>query len=169
MYDSIHLVGAMAELVVCAHGHSQRGELQTKDLECEMIELYVHDGRLFAGARRHEDERETREFGMAADTLVMTSRRHLAPRAHHGAVVAYTHCEECDPIVYERDTDFCGRVDTVHPWVEWELVFDGGALVRVTRIAAETRDELRAKTVGALPDDDRVARRAIQQHRDERK
>ena len=46
-----------------------------------------------------------------------------------------------------------------------ELVFEGGRLAPTSQIVSQTRDDVRAKTPGALPDDDRVAKRVIEQHR----
>ena len=167
MFDNLILLGKSAELVVCAHGHPQEG-LQTKSLECLLDDYYVYERVLYRKERAAND-RLPRPRQMEEGKLILRFESEALRVAHTGVVVAYTHCEACDPIVYESETSFSGRVSDRRLWVEYELEFRDGRLVKATALSAKTREETREqmlrKGVAVLPDDDRVARRHIEMGR----
>lgn len=170
MFDNLILLGKSAELVVCGHGHSQE-HLQSKSLDCLLDDYYVYERVLYRN-KRASDERLPRARQMEEGKLTLRFESEARCLAHTGEVVAYTHCEACDPIVYESETSFSGRVSDRRVWVEYELEFRDGRLVRATALSAKTREETREQMardgVGVLPDDDRVARRHIEMQRKNR-
>ena len=167
MFDNLILLGKSAELVVCAHGHPQ-GALQTKSLECLLDDYYVFERILYRNERGNSD-RVPRPRQMDEGKLILRFESEALRVAHTGIVVAYTHCEACDPIVYESQSSLSGRVSDRTVWVECELEFRDGRLVRATALSAKTREETQEQMlrdgVAVLPDDDRVARRHIEMHR----
>jgi hypothetical protein len=171
MYDTVLLLDEESQArVACAAGHPQK-ELQTKDLDCNLDFYRVFRGRLFFQATRAPLQTvETTEEGL----LKITTQQEHVPCLDRVTMVAYTSCAECDPVVYETGHSFCGvGVDTHQPWVEYELVFQDGLLVKTTPLRCTTREdvakEMRGSGACVLPDDDRIAKKAIEQHRQDRK
>lgn len=170
MYDSFWFRDG-AERVCCAAGHAQRGELQTKDLDCNLDRYQIAGEPLHVYGAAHRTE-ETSVSGQGG-LLVTTSRKFFLPSATvSGEIAIYTNCDACDPIVYERAGMF-GRsvdVDTTSPWCEWALNIQDGLLIDVKPVRLATREdtanEMRRGGIIVLPDDDRVALRAIAQFRD---
>lgn len=169
MYDTIHLVGAQAERVTCAAGHPMRDGLQTKDLDCNLDSYKVFEGRLFVDRRGERASSVVTAIRVVGGKLVTSTEDAAESINLNGEVEAYAHCSDCDPVVFEGAHDQTwgeGRLRTVQPWVEWALVFRDGVLVETRPVRNETRDQLRVKPIEpALPDDDRVARRTIEQFR----
>jgi hypothetical protein len=106
MFDNLILLGKSAELVVCGHGHSQE-HLQSKSLECLLDDYYVYERVLYRN-KRASDERLPRARQMEEGKLTLRFESEARCLAHTGEVVAYTHCEACDPIVYESEASFFG-------------------------------------------------------------
>jgi hypothetical protein len=154
--DTLRLIGSDTARVRCAAGHPASGELATKDFDCGLDHCYVFEGQLYRHERTDEPEPLTPQID--GDTLLL-ARSEVAKKVDFtGTVDCHTHCEACDPVVFEReDTD---RVDHRHVWCEWNVVFDHGRLTRVEPVRLETREQLRTQMardgVGVLPDDDRI-------------
>lgn len=177
MYDSLYFIGKAAEMVKCAAGHPQTGELQTKDFDCELTIYYVHvtdaGHMLFLGRATAQ---RTESFVDGEGLLQQTVRSTYSRFPTNASLAAYGTCLECDPIVYERGEGamFGGRVGEERVWCEWELRFEKGLLVAVEPRRVESREEVRARVmklepvVVVLPDDDRVARRHIEKTRQQR-
>jgi hypothetical protein len=169
MTDTLRLFGADAARVRCAAGHSAEGSLATKAFDCSQDDYYVFEAQLYVCRRTTEDYEPmpTVEDG----TLVLSRRMAASKLTTTAEVAAYTHCELCDPVVFERED--LDRVDHRHVWCEWNLIFEHGRLVRVETVRLETRESLREHMlrdgVGVLPDDDRVAKKHIKQLREGRR
>jgi hypothetical protein len=164
MFDNMVLLGEGAGLVRCAHGHVQE-DLQTKSLECLLDVYYVYERILYRSMRAAE-ERIVKPREMEDARLKLRFERDAFRFAHTGEVVVYTHCKDCDPVVYESASSFGGRVSDRRIWVEYELDFRKGRLVKTGALSARTREETREQMlrdgVAVLPDDDRVARRHLE-------
>ena len=169
MFDNLVLLGESANLVRCAHGHVQE-DLQTKSLERLLDVYYVYERVLYRTMRTAE-ERIVKPREMEDGRLKLRSERDAFPFAQTGEVVVYTHCKDCDPVVYESASSFGGRVSDSRVWVEYELDFREGRLVKTAALSAKTREETREQMlrdgVAVLPDDDRVARRHLEMLRKE--
>ena len=167
MFDNLIMLGKSAEFVVCAQGHPQEA-LQTKSLECLLDDYYVYE-RILYRTEPTANDRLPRPRQIEEGKLTLRFESEALRVAHTGGVVAYTHCETCDPIVYESEASFSGRVSDRRVWVEYELEFRDGRLIKVTALSAKTREETREQMlrdgVAVLPDDDRVARRHLEMYR----
>jgi hypothetical protein len=122
---------------------------------------------------RGDDDEPERVPSKEGDHLVI-SRRTVAKRLDFtGDIEAYTHCEDCDPIIFERENDHWDRVDHRHVRCSWKLPFDHGTLTRVEPVRLETRDTLREQMVrdglAVLPDDDRIAKKHLKMLREGRR
>jgi hypothetical protein len=157
MFDRFELVGKN-DAVLCAAGHEMRS-LQTKDTDCDADTYLVFDGLLY----KVEQLDVEYEYTLHYKGLASIQKRYAQPVSlgANASVVAYSACEECLPVLTEAETDsfWGGRLIEHQPWVEYEFLFDGGHLTAVKPLRLETRDELRQKFSGSLPDDDRVAKR----------
>jgi hypothetical protein len=169
MYDSLRLFGADALRLRCAAGHALQDGLQTKDFDCLLEDYYVFEGHLYV--KRLRPDVEMLVPTLDGEQLVLTHNDRASPLAFSGTISAYTHCEECDPIVCEREC--FDRIDHRSVWCEWDLGFERGRLVRTEPIRLETRDELRKQMtrdgLGVLPDDDRIARKEVKRLREGRR
>ena len=169
MFDNLVLLGESANLVRCAHGHVQE-DLQTKSLERLLDVYYVYE-RVLYRTMRAAQERIARSLEMEDGKLRIRFERDASLFAHTGEVVVYTHCKDCDPVVYESASSFGGRVSDRRVWVEYELDFREGRLVKTAALSTKTREETREQMlrdgVAVLPDDDRVARRHLEMLRKE--
>lgn len=165
MFDSFYIEDANEKRVCCAAGHVQRGELQTKDLDCDMDVYRYFDGALFV-SRRGEAFVTEQPLRREGDMLVRVTEYRYAKHDESLAVHVYMDCDECDPIVSEGAADWMGnRVHTHQPWGQWMLRFDKGVLVEVVSDRCETREDVRQKQgAAALPDDDRIAKKTIAQY-----
>ena len=167
MFDTLILLGKTPDLAPCAHGHAQV-DLQTKSLECSLDEYYVFERVLYRKTRSRQRIPRVRQY--EDDKLTLRFEDEALRVAHTGAVVAYTHCEECDPIVYEDWGSFRGGVGDRRIWVEYEFEFRDGRLVTATPLSVRTREETREQMlrdgVAVLSDDDRVAHRHIEMYRE---
>ena len=166
MFDTLIMLGKSADVVPCAHGHPQV-DLQTKSMECALGEYYVYDRVLYRKTRSAQHVPKARQ--LEDDKLTLRFESEALRVVHTGVVVGYTHCEECDPIVYENWTSFSGGVGDRRMWVEYELEFRDGRLMKVTALSVKTREETREQMlsdgVAVLADDDRVASRHIEMYR----
>ena len=169
MFDNVILLGESAGLVRCAHGHAQE-DLQTKSLESLLDDYYVYE-RVLYRARRTAEQRVVKPRQLEEGKLKLRFERDASCFAYTGEVVAYTHCNECDPIVYESTSSFAGRVCDRRLWVEYELDFRDGRLAKAVALSAKTREETRDQMlrdgVAVLPDEDRVVRRHLEMLRKE--
>ena len=166
MYDTLIMLGKTADLASCAHGHAQV-DLQTKSLECLLNEYYVNERVLYCKTRGRQRIPRARQF--EDDKLTLRFDTEALRVAHTGTVVAYTHCEECDPVVYEDWGSFGGGVGDRRLWVEYEFEFRDGRLIKATPLSLKTREETREQMlrdgVAVLADDDRVAHRHLEMYR----
>jgi hypothetical protein len=166
MFDTMIMLGKSADLVACAHGHAQ-DDLQTKSLECSLDDYYIYERVLYRKTRSGDRIPKTRQVEEGKLTLRFESEATLV--AHTGEVVAYTHCEVCDPIVFENWSSFHGGVGDRRIWVEYVLEFRDGRLVKAAPLSVKTREETREQMlsdgVAVLSDDDRVARRHLEMYR----
>lgn len=165
-YDTIILAGTR-DAVLCAHGHGIH-ELQTKDLGAEMNTYVVWDGTLYRTVRDSDGifgrAIEKDSYRLEGDQLVVT-RQQRATLAAAGEVTAYTHCTACLPVLVERAGGLWDAIDDVLPWVQYVLRFEGSRLMERRPDRLETRDDVRSKHPGAIPDDDRVAVRYFERRR----
>ena len=166
MYDTLIMLGKSADLAPCAHGHGQI-DLQTKSLDCSLDEYYLYERVLYRKTR--SDQRIPRARQFEDDKLTLRFDSEALRFAHTGDVVAYTHCEQCDPIVYEDWGSFSGGVGDRRLWVEYEFEFRDGRLMKATPLSVRSREETREQMlrdgVAVLADDDRVASRHIEMYR----
>jgi hypothetical protein len=135
MYDTVRFYGDGAP--VCAAGHPLC-ELQTKDLECALGRYAVHHERLYRAGTTSGETAHPRDDGR----LSLLREQIAEPVALTAEVTAYTHCDDCRPVLYLRDTTSAWG-DYVHerrPWCEWQLVFVAGALDRREAVRVETRE-----------------------------
>lgn len=102
--------------ICCTKGH-MLGELQTKDLDCELTNYVIRpDGTLWwvGGGWKYN---YPVFVPVIADGVSETLR-------------AYTRCEKCAP-------DIGPYANPLEVWCEFDLAFDEGRLVSVTRAAAD--------------------------------
>ena len=157
MYDTVRFYDDGAP--ECPAGHALR-ELQTKDLECALTLYAVHHQRLYRAGTASGETAHPRDGGR----LTLTREQIAEPVALTAEVTAYTHCDECRPVLYLRDTNSAwgDYVQERHPWCEWRLVFVAGVLDRREGVRVETREmvaqQLRQEGLEVLDDDDRLAR-----------
>ena len=166
MFDSIYVIDDQtAAKFLCAAGHPQNNvELQTKSLECNMDDYFVYEGQLYVNSRR---EREAKSEYAVTDAGLSITRTALAKRyGINRTLVCYSQCHTCDPVVFESEHSFAGRVSERSPRVEFEVSFVDGRLAEVRPHNCETRDEIRSKLlkegVEVLPDDDRIAKKHLE-------
>src|SRR3990170_4075755 len=97
MYDSINILSISdAEKIRCPAGHRFiNTELQTKDLECAMLNYYVEGGRLFLA---NKTKAALEPPVVQGDSLILTRREEARFVPVTLNVVAYTNCEECLPV-----------------------------------------------------------------------
>ena len=157
MYDTMRFYGDGAP--ACAAGHALR-ELQTKDLECVLALYAVHQEQLYRAGTTSGETALPRDDGR----LRLVREQIAEPVALTAEVTAYTHCDDCRPVLYLRDTNstWGDYVHERHPWCEWRLVFVAGALDRREVVRVETREmvahQLRQEGLEVLDDNDRLAR-----------
>ena len=168
MIDTLRLFGPDASRARCAAGHPAQQTLTTKSFECNQDDYYVFEGQLYVvGGNTEADELLP---SIEGGKLALLRRQLAEVVTHHGDVVAYTHCEQCDPIVFERED--LDRTDHRRVWCEWSLTFERGRLARVEGGRLETREALREQMlrdgVGVLPDEDRIAKKYMKQLREGR-
>ena len=165
MYDEIRMWDD-APQISCGQGHPQ-WDLQTKDMDCDLTTYHIWHGRLYEETRKDHHQLVPVE-GESPGTLRLTWEGQAAFAAYTGTMAVYTHCDQCDPVVFEDDVrGWDGGVYTRKPWVEYELKFVDGILVEATPITQETREQVAQKECRQpLPDTDRVAKRTIEQHRE---
>jgi len=167
MFDSFFVLDDQsAAKFLCAAGHPQKGvELQSKSLECNMDSYFIYEGQLYVSARYEHEHIEKAyvitDAGLAA-TQTTTYKRYGINRT----IECYSQCYACDPVVFEGDHLFGGRVSERSPDVEFEVSFVDGRLNEVRQSKCESRDEIRQKLLKegleVLPDDDRIAKRHLE-------
>lgn len=150
--------------VVCAAGHRLH-DLQTKDLECSMLQYRVHQDRLYLTCN-HKSTTQTYEAD--GETLIVTTVSRISATNVTATALVYDHCGACSPILTVQDRAGFGwdMVDEHHPWCEYQMTFEKGRLVAVVPITIESRDSLRAKLVEqgrtVLADDNPIAVRHLE-------
>lgn len=186
MYDDISVQEGLG--AVCPAGHTL-SRCQTKDLDNAMnhyhvirdaardrIVLMVHN--TLSDRNKVDTSFEVSED--AAGKPVVKEITVLTLKFCEdisGTVCFYTSCDACDPVCCERPegTGFGHRIgdniDKHQPWQEFELSVRSGIVEAIKATRCDTRDALRRSLAAAghivLPDDDRVVRRVIEQHRRE--
>jgi hypothetical protein len=156
MYDTIRFHDNAAPR--CAAGH-RCGDLQTKDLECDLEVYAVYGDRLYRPAEGRTESAELDDRGR----LVLTETRVAEPASVSAELTAYSHCAECRPVLYLTEGAWHGdAVQERRPWCEWRFVFRAGRLQRCEGVRVESReavaDALRREGLEVLNDDERLAR-----------
>lgn len=145
----------------CAAGHNVF-EFQTKDLNDLMDSYKIIGSRLYGPTAKEGAWQSV--FEMVGADLIERMNRVYPPSKFTGQLTVYTSCPECDPVVYENPgASWNGGVAERSVWCEYLATFKDGLLIEVAPEKLETRDEIRKATVGALSDDDRVAKKHIAQ------
>jgi|GEM_PF-2216225 len=175
MFDSIYVVDdKTAAKFTCVAGHPQKDvELQTKSLNSEMDDYYLFDDKLYEVEREGRSDVPSRfrsEYVPTGDDLTIHSTTIATGLARTATIICYSTCYTCDPVVYEAELGVFGRIQERSPRVEFEVEIKDGQLVQVTRArTSESREDVRTKLlkqgIEALPDDDRVAKKHLQQLR----
>ena len=165
MYDEIRMWDDEPQ-ISCGQGHLQ-WDLHTKDMDCDLTIYHIWHGRLYEETRKDHQQLMPVE-GENPGTLKLRWEGQATFAAYTGTMAVYTHCDQCDPVVFEDDVrGWDGGVYTRKPWVEYELKFVDGILVEATPITQETREQVAQKEFRQpLPDTDRVAKRTIEQYRE---
>ncbi len=161
MFDSIYVYGADRERLPCAVGHLLDSEWQTKDLDESMNTYLIHNNILWIKERSHVEGVIDGEFEVIKIPLRLTDLT--------DTLRIYTSCEVCDPVVFDRQTaGWGGRVDERKPWIEYIVQFNRGIVVDIQPVKLETReiikDRLRKEGLLVLDDDDRIAKKTIEDH-----
>jgi hypothetical protein len=119
----------------------------------------LHGERLYRPAKERDEAVAIDDRGH----LILTETRICEPASITAELRAYTHCEECRPVLYLREPGWQGdRVQERRPWCEWQLVLRDGRLERCEPVRLESReavaDALRREGLEVLADDERLAR-----------
>jgi hypothetical protein len=135
MFDSLYVHDPLVlAQVVCAHGHAATAEtqFQTKDLECLLDGLYIHDGHLHrVSSRWMADEDLPPEPPPPGDRLEYT-----------GQVQFYGNCPACPETYWIRsleDPQPWGP-QRHRPWTEYVALFVRGKLVHLEARELETQE-----------------------------
>jgi hypothetical protein len=160
LFDTIIFAGA-GDCPRCADGHDVR-HLQTKQMGNGMVTYLVWEKKLYQpepdGSGSWPAPKELARHVPEGDHLVITHEMQAHPFA--GRVVdAYGTCEACLPVLVEASSERGGWIIELSPRVEFTLCFEGDWLREWTPRVVESRDDLRRKQPGVIPDDDLVARR----------
>jgi len=161
----------------CAHGHELKS-LQTKDLGSLLRMYYVFQGQVFeqdlkAGwGCQAFPATSTFTPSLSGNMLVVrTTESFRAAELRQREISIYTHCDQCDPVVTENEAaSWSGGVSETQPWCEFLLTVEGNKIKEICPYRVESREDVKKKlketgTV-VLPDDDRVAKRVIRDHRE---
>jgi hypothetical protein len=147
-YFYIHDPAVQAQ-VKCAAGHQATAEteFQTKDLDCGMDALYVHDGHLHrVRGDWLADESMPKPPPPPGDWLEYT-----------GQVRFYTSCEACPETYWIRDLNDRKPwgPQRSRPWTEYIALFVKGKLVHVEAAQLESveADSAKMKQVGWIQTD----------------
>ncbi len=109
MFDELETSGEAR----CRHGHVL-SDLQFKDMDDPGLARFrIIDGRLI--------QTQGGWFDVIPDS----------PVAYTGTLNVYDFCERCDEIVTRSAHHPDGKYSS-HPWCEWQLTFEDGALVTAT-------------------------------------
>jgi hypothetical protein len=160
--------------LTCRDGHPQNAELQTKDLGQDMEQYMIGRGlevgaplRLYGPAAKVTEHRV--ELTLAGPAHLVEVRRTKFPLSTFtGTLLVYTHCDDCLPVFFERPGGFWGNIDKREVFVELDLTFQNGKLVKVDAEQTRnvSREQLRVQMlkdgVAVLPDDDRLVKREIE-------
>lgn len=180
MFDYVKVQDGLG--AVCPAGHKLSG-FQTKDLGSAMdhyhvvrdaardrIVLMVHS---MLSARNKVDT----SFEVSEDAAGKPVVKEITVLTLEfcedisGTVCFYTSCDACDPVCCESSRRIGDNIDKHQPWQEFELSVRSGIVEAIKATRCDTREELRRNLTAAghivLPDDDRVVRRVIEQHRRE--
>lgn len=127
MFDSFRCEDP--RVFICGDGHDLVGhELQSKDLDCELLVYTIKGKRLLLNGKRID---------------------------HNGSLNLYTHCHVGRPRFaegkYRNGQTFYQRLD---PWQEWDCWFENGRLRRIKPVQLEKRADCTWGGDPALPDDD---------------
>jgi hypothetical protein len=161
MFDTFHF--RKQEGVCCAAGHLA-DDLQTKSLNSDMDSYYIVEDQLYVLRRRgRDDELPDYKISKRKDGLVLVRESDLEPVSITQTVGVHGTCRECVPVFTRSEhTHFLSDsyLDAHSPWVELELQFKKGKLVRVMDrdTKNQTREALRSQLAkggsALLADDD---------------
>jgi hypothetical protein len=151
----------------CAAGHHFVDvELQTKDFDCNLDTYYVSKELLYieyGGLRTNIVTPQKRE--RVDNALITTWQTRAALMPFTGTANGYTSCHQCLPVLELRESAWGDPVQEHYPWCEYQLAFRDGKLWAVTPVRVETRDEIRAKWPGSIPDTDHIAQKHFERLR----
>ena len=165
MYDSVKF---FSDKPKCGAGHEPEG-WQTKDLKNDMATYYVVDGR-FYGHLRSEDDWQEKIVEVDQSGIVLSLTHRSKAEVFTGSILVYTHCKKCQPVFTDVQAVWNDGLAPHEPWVEYELTFADGVLVKSEPVKLETRESMREDLtkhgLRVMPDDDRVVQKRIQQWRE---
>ena len=163
----------------CPDGHAVPSA-QTKDLDCTLAHFIVIEGIAFRPAQTYPAPFTIQRDG--EKIRAVSTWKQVAELASEldGPVGFHSHCDECDPVVWEDSRGAVGRgwgrghVQSCQPYLQWMVEFERGHVKKAALLTATTRAELRARLERVegrlvLPDDDRVAKQEIARHHKDRK
>lgn len=180
MFDYVKVQDGLG--AVCPAGHKLSG-FQTKDLGSAMDHYHVvrdaaHDRVvLMVHSMLSDRNKVDTSFEVSEDAAGKPVVKEITVLTLEfcedisGTVCFYTSCDVCDPVCCESSHRIGDNIAKHQPWQEFELSVRSGIVEAIKATRCDTRDALRKSLIAAghivLPDDDRVVRRVIEQHRRE--
>lgn len=140
-------VVVLDEVLHCPHGH-RVSDFQTKSFEDASMDVYLFDGprvhRVARGPYAENDDGVAEHWRLHGDAAVFQRRHAVELVVPPPAVLFYTSCEACTPVLIRRDRPHAwgDLVDERRLWVEFRAVF--GDTRRIERTSG-TRDDLAAE------------------------
>jgi len=166
-FDTIRFIDVTSEdmllVPACAAGHHM-ADVQTKDFDPdENTQYVVWHGVLYKIVAQRDPVNEAPTL-VDNDLIIKSTSTTRYKRLHDTVSVrAYTHCDQCLPVLFETNGyNWRGDVVTeLEPWCEWELKFEKGHLLELEPIRVESRADVAKKnhTIerAHIPDTDRIA------------
>lgn len=177
LFDTIRFIDPNPDQEVipkCAAGHLML-DLQTKDFDPDEHTTYiVWKSQLYKLAERHDPDVEDPKLVDMDMVVTMTTHTRYRRIPHNGPVTAYTHCDECLPVLFETGGKvWHGDIVTeLEPWCEWDLKFKDGRLIEINPIRVESREDVAKKnhTIerAHIPDTDHIAKRHFERNAEHR-
>lgn len=164
LYDTVLFVDRIDE-VSCPRGHALRW-FQTKDMADPSLRTYlVHHGRLYlaeAGGAGSDLDDDWDSARIEADEAVHEHRFELSEVRGPSRVRVYGSCKACEPVLVRlAEPDLDGDIVREHGiFVDFQLTLEPGAPLHIERISGtreDLKDELRARGVYVLEDDEPLA------------
>ena len=175
MYDYVVLLD---EVLRCPHGHQVDG-FQTKSFDNPSMNTFLVNGphvhRVVRAGLDDGDDNASARWQLEGNEAVYRRRHAVSPVESPGAIVFYTTCDECAPVLVRLDYPrvWGDLVDERRLWVEFRATFGMDQLRRIARTSG-TRDdlvaELREEGLRVLRDDEplAIAHREVRAARDAR-